>query len=52
MDNPISMTKLESAKCHCHPAFDVHWEEHKRTVFGDHFEVRVEEFEDKVEIGF
>jgi len=52
MENPISMTKLESAKCHRHPAFDVRWEEHKRTVFDDHFEVRVKEFEDEVEIGF
>jgi len=52
MENPIPMTKLESAKCHRHPAFDVRWEEHKRTVFDDHFQVRVEELEDEIEICF
>ena len=37
MQNPVSMAKLESAKGHCHPTFNIGWEEDKGTVFYNHF---------------
>jgi len=37
MQNPVSMAKLESAKGHRHPTFDIGWEEDKGTVFYNHF---------------
>jgi hypothetical protein len=52
MENKISVAELKTPKSHSHPAFNISREENKGSVLDDHFQVRIEEFEDKVQIRF
>lgn len=50
MQDPASMTKLETAEGHSHPALDVGRQEYKRSVLDDHLQVRVQELQHEIEI--
>lgn len=43
MQYPVSVTELQTTEGHCHPAFNIRRQEHKRAVFDDHLEVRIKE---------
>ena len=52
MQDKISMAKLESSECHCYPTFDIGRKKYEGSVLDYHFEIRVEEFENEIEVGF
>jgi hypothetical protein len=52
MEDEISVTEFETAKCHGHPALDVRGEKDKRTVLDDHLEVGIEKLEDEIQVRF
>jgi hypothetical protein len=52
MENPVPVTEFETAKSHGDPALDIRWEEDERSVFDDHFQIGVEEFQDEIQVGF
>lgn len=50
MQDEISVAEFQTTKCHGHPTFDICGQEDKRPVLYYHFQVRVQELEDQIEI--
>lgn len=50
MENPITVTEFESFEHHSDPAFNILGLKDESTITNDGFEVRIEEFEDEVEV--
>ena len=48
MQDKITMTKFKASEGHSHPALDISWQENKRAIFDDHFEVSVEKLKDEI----
>ena len=52
MNHRVPVTKLETAKSHGHPAFDVGRKKVYGAVFDHNLQVGVEKLQDEIEIGF
>ena len=46
----VTVAKLQPSKRHSHPALDVGWEKNQCAIPNNKFQVRVEEFQDKVQV--
>ena len=50
VQDEVTVAKLQPSKRHGHPALDVSWEKNQCAIPNNKFQVRVEEFQDKVQV--